>query len=160
MSLSWTTSTGFAQGPTPASDDEHFTAFPSVTSQLTSFTPVNGTLYLSTYRVLFVESPKPNEVMESVPLKQLNIPLQRWVNPTIGEIRPTPGGGLQLSGGIILRAKFIFNEGGIERFHKALEAAFATARERHRNRAAGAPEDILPVYESVGEGNGVPPTYD
>lgn len=102
-------------------------------------------------------------------MKQLSIPLARWLQPTIGqpwfgpnyyegEVKPTPGGGLQLGGGIILRAKFVFNEGGIERFHKALEAALAIARERHRNKGP-VEEEALPLYDPIGEGSGVPPGY-
>lgn len=170
MSLSWVTSTGSAAGPSRMAEDEIFTTFPKVTSELTSFAAMTGTLYLSTYRVVFIASPSATQVMDSVPLKQLSIPLQRWLNPKVGqpwfgpnfydgEVKPAPGGGLQLGGGITLRAKFSFNEGGVEKFHKALEAAYATAQERHRNRSAGAAEEVLPLYESIGEGSGVPPTY-
>lgn len=173
MSLSWITVSPTAPPVPPirSADDEVFQKFKSVTSNLASFTAVHGSLYLSTYRVVFIEAPKSKEVMESIPLKQLSIPLHRWIQPTIGqpwfgpnyyegEVRPTPGGGLQLGGGIILRAKFIFNEGGIERFHKALEAAFATARERQRLRGSTSVEDEpLPLYEDNGQGSGVPPQY-
>lgn len=161
--------TGSNAGPIPLAQDEQFTPFTSITSQLTSFTPVTGTLYLSTYRVVFIESPRPREVSETLPLKQLSLPLHRWSQPTIGqpwfgpnyyegEVRPAPGGGLQLGGGIVLKAKFIFNEGGIERFHKALEAAYAAARERQRQKSSDTPED-LPLYEPEGAGPGVPPDY-
>lgn len=169
MSLSWITVTASHAGPIKIATDEEFTCFPGITSQLSSFQAVTGSLYLSTYRIIFLESPRKSEVVDSIPLKQLTIPLQRWISPMIGqpwfgpnfyegEVNPVPGGGLQLGGGIVLKAKFIFNEGGIEKFHKALESAYNVARERHRNRNTTVDEP-LPVYEDAGEGSGVPPTY-
>lgn len=171
MSLSWVTVEGGANLPPLVLPDERFTAFPGITSQLSSFEPVNGVLHLSQYRVVFLQAPREREAMNSIPLKQVSIPLHRWLNPTVGqpwfgpnyyegEVNPSPGGGLQLGGGIVLKAKFIFNEGGIERFHKMFQQVFIAASLRHQQRSATNQQDEpLPLYQDPGEGSGVPPEY-
>lgn len=72
------------------------------------------------------------------------------------------GTGSQTPGSSRMMARFAFNEGGIERFHKALEHAYSVARARHRDGGAQQrqqQEEVLPLYESAGAGAGIPPEY-
>lgn len=170
MSIKWIASGGVSELPAIVAPDEHFQTFSAITCELTSFEAANGTLYLSAYRLIFLESAQPAKASSRRALKQVILPLHRWISPTIGQpwfgpnyyegtVRPSPGGGLDAIDATIIKAKFMFKEGGIEHFHKALEVAFTAARERQRNRASGAPEEDLPAYEPSEQGTGIPPTY-